>query len=106
VNLERRDPVNLFRRTVVNFTGAYKQAHKRVEFRTHLLVYLIINGMLWLVWYLTGGRYPWPLWPMAGWGIGLIFHYLFEYSTTRLLSEEEEYEKLKRKMEESRAANR
>jgi len=32
----------------------HEQAHKRVEFRTHLLVYLIINGMLWLVWYLTG----------------------------------------------------
>lgn len=72
-------------------------AHKRVEFRTHLVVYGIINAALWLIWYFTGQGYKWPVWPMAGWGIGVLFHYLFEYRSSRLLSEEEEYKKLKNK---------
>ena len=38
----------------------------------------------------------------AGWGIGLIFHYIFEFNPSRLLSEEEEFKKMKRKMEEEK----
>lgn len=70
-------------------------ARKRVDFRRHLIIYCITNGMLWIFWYLTGQGYPWPLWPMAGWAIGLIFHYVFEYRNPKFLSEEEEYNKLK-----------
>lgn len=73
----------------------HELARKRVDFRRHLIVYCVINGVLWLLWYVTGSQYPWPVWPMAGWGIGLIFHYMFEYRPSSLLSEEEEYEKLK-----------
>ena len=75
-------------------------ARKRVDFRRHLLVYFVINGVLWLIWFSTGEGYPWPIWPMAGWGIGVVFHYLFEYRSSRFLSEEEEYKKLKRELEE------
>jgi hypothetical protein len=71
-------------------------AHKRVEFRTHLLVYFIVNGALWVIWWFTGHGYAWPVWPMAGWGIGVLFHYLFDYRSARFFSEEEEYEKLKK----------
>lgn len=74
-------------------------AHKRVEFRTHLIVYCVINATCWLIWYFTGQGYKWPVWPMAGWGVGLLLHYIFEYRTSRLLSEEEEYKKLKKQME-------
>ena len=74
----------------------HELAKKRVEFRTHLVVYFVVNGMLWVIWYFTGAGYPWPLWPMAGWGVGVIFHYLFEYNPARIFSEEEEYQRLKR----------
>ena len=76
----------------------HELARKRVEFRTHLLVYFVINASLWVIWYLTGSHYPWPLWPMMGWGVGVVFHYLFDYRRSRFLSEEEEYEKLKSEM--------
>lgn len=78
-------------------------ARKRVEFRAHLIVFCVVNGFLWILWYVTGHGYPWPLWPLAGWGIGLIFHYLFEYRPSRLLSEEEEYQRLKKQVEEKRS---
>lgn len=77
-------------------------ARKRVEFRAHLIVFCVVNAALWILWYVTGQGYPWPLWPLIGWGIGLIFHYLFEYHPSRLLSEEEEYQRLKKQVEEKR----
>ena len=81
-------------------TQLHELARKRVEFRVHLVVYLVTNTALWIIWFVTSRGYVWPVWPMAGWGIGVVFHYLFEYHSSRFLSEEEEYEKLKRKMQE------
>ncbi len=78
----------------------HERARKRVEFRTHLIVYLVTIGAMWTVWFLLGGKYLWPIWPMALWGIGLIFHYLFEYLSTGFFSEEEEYRKMKKQMEQ------
>ena len=75
-------------------------ARKRVEFRTHLIVFCVINGVLWLIWFLTGHGYIWPIWPTAGWGIGLILHFLLEYRSSKLLSEEAEFEKLRKKFGE------
>ena len=83
----------------LNDSQLHELARKRVEFRSHLIVYVVIIGTLWLIWFLTGQGYMWPVWPMAGWGVGLVFHYVFEYRSNRLLSEEEEFERLKRKME-------
>jgi hypothetical protein len=81
-------------------TQLHELAKKRVDFRAHLIVYFITNAALWTIWFLTGQGYVWPVWPMAGWGIGVLFHYLFDYRPSSFLSEEEEYKKLKRQMEE------
>ncbi|MFC1911894.1 2TM domain-containing protein [Chloroflexota bacterium] len=59
----------------------YELAKKRVEekrgFFVHLTVYLIINAMLVLIWaFPAGGGYPWFIFPLGGWGIGLLFHFL------------------------------
>ncbi|MGZ5133859.1 MAG: 2TM domain-containing protein [Flavitalea sp.] len=80
-------------------------AKKRVEFRAHLVVYFIMNAVLWIIWWFTGHGYVWPIWPTAGWGIGLLFHYMFDYRRSTFLSEEEEYEKLKREMQEDHVAS-
>jgi hypothetical protein len=36
--------------------------------------YLAVMVLLWLVWLLTGHGYPWPVWPMLGWGVGVAGH--------------------------------
>ncbi|MGY1700248.1 2TM domain-containing protein [Geodermatophilus sp. SYSU D00766] len=57
---------------------AVRRLHRRREFTQHLVAYLIVNGALWAVWAIIalagGATFPWPLFPMAGWGIGLAFH--------------------------------
>ena len=75
-------------------------AHKRVEFRTHLVVYFVINTALWVIWFVTGQGYIWPVWPLVGWGIGLLFHYLFDYRASNLFSEQQEFENLKKRFEQ------
>jgi hypothetical protein len=59
----------------------YEQAKKRVEakkgFFVHLTVYIVVNIMLVLIWaFAAGGGYPWFLWALGGWGIGVLFHFL------------------------------
>ena len=55
-----------------------KQAGERVEFKRHLLSFIIIIGALWVINYLTQmndrGIVWWAIWPTLGWGIGLVFH--------------------------------
>jgi hypothetical protein len=36
--------------------------------------YLAVIGLLWLIWLVSGAGYPWPVWPMLGWGIGVAGH--------------------------------
>lgn len=77
-------------------------AKKRVGFKRHLATYIIINGFLWALWYFTD-RYeeergiPWPIFPMLGWGIGLMFNFLGAYVFTKHDSVQKEYDKLKGK---------
>lgn len=58
--------------------AAIRRLHRKRDFLQHLASYLIVNTLLvtvWLVIGLTAGAwFPWPLFPIAGWGIGLAFH--------------------------------
>lgn len=47
----------------------------RTLFRTHATVFLFVNLMLVAIWATTTPGYPWFLWPLFGWGIGLAAHY-------------------------------
>lgn len=80
----------------------WKQARERVGFKMHLRTYLIVNAGLWLIWALSsymsgsaGYMFPWPIFPMLGWGIGLASHYFHTYRSGNQQSMiEEEYQKL------------
>ena len=59
----------------------YRLARKRVEekkgFFVHLVFYILVNIGLVIIWaFASGGGFPWFLFPLGGWGIGLIFHFL------------------------------
>ena len=82
----------------------YEEAKKRVkakqEFYKHLAVYAIVNTMLILIWaFAAGGGYPWFVWVLGGWGIGIIFNFLDAFVWIRkknTVDIEKEAEKIKR----------
>lgn len=53
---------------------AARRIKRKQELRQHVISYSIVIGALWIIWALTSRAYPWPIWPMLGWGIGLAFH--------------------------------
>lgn len=44
-------------------------------FRIHATVFVAVQLALVVVWALTGGGYPWFLYALVGWGIGLAAHF-------------------------------
>jgi hypothetical protein len=56
-------------------TAAVERLKERRDFGGHLLAYVLVNGMLWVIWAMTSAGFPWPIFPLLGWGIGLVFHF-------------------------------
>lgn len=83
----------------------WQTAEKRVKFRYHAYAYAAINVFLWVIWLISNYRrsefspweFPWPIYVMLGWGIGLFFHYLNSYGLSGRNAIEEEYKKLKKR---------
>jgi uncharacterized membrane protein len=53
---------------------AVTRLRKKREFGAHLLSYILVNAFLVTIWAVTGAGFPWPVFPLLGWGIGLVFH--------------------------------
>ncbi len=52
----------------------WHKAKARTKFQNHALVYGLVNGGLWLLFFLTPHpmhELPWPIWTSGFWGIGL-----------------------------------
>ena len=62
---------------------AVRAIRRKRAFWGHCAAYAIVNGLfvvLWLVLGLTSGAwFFWPIFPMAGWGIGLAFNAVSAY---------------------------
>jgi hypothetical protein len=50
---------------------AVSRLKKKRDFRTHIAIYVIVNGMLVGIWAVTGAGFFWPIFPILGWGIGV-----------------------------------
>jgi len=79
---------------------AKDKAQAKVGFYGHLSVYVGVNLLLFFIWLFTGGlqgAFPWFVFPLVFWGIGLIANYLSVFVHTGYLDRmtEQEYNKLK-----------
>ena len=78
-------------------------AKRRAKFKRSLSAYMLVIPFLWIIWYLRMPelsryeRFPWPIWPMLGWGLGLGIQYLNAYMFEVDSLEQREYDKLKAK---------
>ena len=55
---------------------AVKALKKRRDSMGHLLVYLMVNTFLVVIWAVTSGPdgFFWPVFPLVGWGIGVVMN--------------------------------
>jgi two-component system, LytTR family, sensor kinase len=60
---------------------AERRVTAKIGFRNHLVIYLFVNSCLAVLNLMTTPRALWFLWPVFGWGIGLVVHGLTVYGT-------------------------
>jgi hypothetical protein len=53
---------------------AVESLKRKRDFRTNLLMYVLVNAILVVIWAVAGGGFFWPVFPIAGWGIGVVAH--------------------------------
>jgi uncharacterized membrane protein len=75
---------------------ALESLKKKRDFHAHLLAFVLFNSFLWLIWAVVnafgGPAFPWPIFPLVGWGIGLVFHAWDAYGRKPFSEEEIERE--------------
>jgi hypothetical protein len=53
---------------------AIRRVREKRELYMHFASYLVVNTALVTIWAITGAGYPWFVWPLVGWGVGIAFH--------------------------------
>ena len=54
--------------------AAIKRIRARRGFYSHLVAYVLINGLFVVIWATTGAGYFWPGWVLAAWGVGVLLN--------------------------------
>ncbi|CAG0988785.1 MAG: 2TM domain-containing protein [Rhodocyclales bacterium] len=81
------------------YRAARSQVRKLRGFYAHLSVYLAVNaGLLVINLFSSPGRL-WVVWPLAGWGIGVVIHGASVFLGGRLLGAEWEARKIREIMD-------
>lgn len=82
----------------------YDQAKKKVEkmknFYANLVSYIGVNTFLIFLNYYTGWGHKWFVYPLIGWGIGLLFHYFEAFEHYPFLGKNWEEKKIQQLMKE------
>lgn len=76
----------------------YKLAKERVkeikDFYSHLIIYLIVNLLIFLINYIVSPGVYWFYWPLIGWGIGLAIHWTQVFGLDRFFGKDWEERKI------------
>jgi hypothetical protein len=88
----------------MNTEKEYQEAKRRVKairgFYIHLVVYVLVNALLFLIDITTSSGVFWFYWPLLGWGIGLVLHAVFVFGVGYWLGPEWEEKKIKETMDQ------
>jgi hypothetical protein len=86
---------------MMNEQARYERARARVQqikrFYIHLTVYILVNAGLLLLSLLSGRS--WSVWPLLGWGIGLVAHAINVFGTGQWFGRDWEEQQIRRVME-------
>lgn len=71
-----------------------EKAKRRLGFKVHFIIFLLLLPVNWIIWLLTDTTYIWPVWPTLGWGLGVLFHWLGVFHADKFLSLDKEVNRL------------
>ncbi len=76
---------------------AYRRAQVKTSFYGNLTAYVLVNVALFLIWYYLGGGFPWFLFVVFFWGIGVLAQGISIYFGSSYMERmtEAEYRKMK-----------
>ena len=66
-NMDNADSTDMRERAV-------ERLKKKRDFKAHLLAYVLVNASLVGIWAATNTAFFWPIFPILGWGIGVLFN--------------------------------
>ncbi len=85
----------------------YQRAKKKVrdlkDFYTHLITYAAVNVVLIIINLVTSPNQLWFYWVTIFWGIGLIFHAMSTFGTSKFQSKDWEEKKIKEEMDKDKS---
>ena len=55
-------------------TRALERLKAKQVLRGHIVLYVAVNLMLIVIWWVTGAGFFWPVFPILGWGVGLAYN--------------------------------
>jgi hypothetical protein len=91
--------------TEPNDQDRYRRAHARVKalqaFYLHGALYVGVNVVLHIINLVSGGPY-WAIWPLLGWGVGLIAQALVTYGVLPFMSRDWEERKIREVLDRER----
>ena len=61
---------------------------KKRDFKMHVLMYVTVNAFLVAIWAVSDSGFFWPIFPILGWGIGVIAN-AYDVYGRKPISEEE-----------------
>ncbi|HXY71016.1 MAG TPA: 2TM domain-containing protein [Actinomycetota bacterium] len=80
---------------------AIRRLKKKRDFQGHLLVYVLVNAFIVAIWAVTGSGFFWPIFPIIGWGIGVVLNAWDVYR-----ADEPDEDRIRREMEMLRRRER
>lgn len=80
---------------------AKKIADEKTGLWVHIAAYVFVNSLMIVFWWWSGGGFPWFIFILGGWGIGLVAHIASVYYGQSWVnrSAEKEYQRLKQKQQ-------
>jgi hypothetical protein len=67
---------NKYRETSQAYARAEKLVAEKIGFIRHLIIYVLVNVLLLVINLVTSSDFFWFLFPLGGWGILLLAHFL------------------------------
>jgi hypothetical protein len=71
---------------IMSAEDAQLRAENKVVFFVHLAAYILVNAFFVILWFFSGGGFPWFLFIMFFWSIGLVAHAIGVYGSGRFLN--------------------